>query len=144
MPAKRRMPKIVKVIGLFWVIVMVVSLMSTIASANTAQNSINVSYGSQITSNYTTPEAKKDTASSCFIANYSSSSIEFEKIYIYGANVGVTWKDCTAGSPRICYRGGTTPLPNYVNERGYGYACLTISYGSTPYATLKGHWQADI
>lgn len=144
MPVKRRMPKIVKVIGLFWVVAITVSLMSSVASASTAKNNINVSFGSTVTSNYTTGYAEKTTASSCFISNYYESSTDFNRINVYGGDVGVTWVDCTAGSPRICYRGGTTPLPNYVKERGYNYTCLTISYNANPYVVLKGYWQADI
>ena len=113
------------------------------ASANTSQNVIDRSFGTTVTSSWTTPEARKDTASSCFVANYNSSSTDFRKVYVYGANVGSTWRDCTSGSPIICYRGGTTPLPNYVNERGYKYAALTIGYDANPHVVLKGYWQAD-
>ena len=123
MPVKRRMPKIVKVIGLFWVVVITVSLMSSVASAD--DGDFYVTFGSTVTSNYTTGYAQKSTASSCFIANDYASSTDFNRINVYGGDVGVTWVDCTAGSPRICYRGGTTPLPNYVKERGYGYASPT-------------------
>lgn len=142
MPVKRRMPKIVKVIGLFWVVAITVSLMSSVASAD--DGGFYVTFGSTVTSNYTTDYAEKTTASSCFISNNYESSTDFNRINVYGGDVGVTWVDCTAGSPRICYRGGTTPLPNYVKERGYNYTCLTISYNANPYVVLKGSWQADI
>lgn len=122
---------------------MVVSLVSTMASANTSQNAIDRSFGTTVTSSWTTPEARKDTASSCFVANYNSSSTDFRKVYVYGANVGSTWRDCTSGSPRICYRDNGVTLPNLVNERGYKYAALTIGYDANPYVVLKGYWQAD-
>lgn len=57
MPVKRRMPKIVKVIGLFWVVVITVSLMSSVASAD--DGDFYVTFGSTVTSNYTTGYAQK-------------------------------------------------------------------------------------
>ena len=117
--------------------------MSMVASANTTQNPINYSWGSTVSSSYTTEEARKDTASSCYVWNNSSSSTDFKRVYVYGANVGSTWRDCTSGSPRICYRDNGVTLPNLVNERGYKYAALTIGYDANPHVVLKGYWQAD-
>ena len=141
---QKRMPRFVKVAGLFWAVIMMVSCMSTVASANTSQNTINQSWGSTVSSSWTTPSAQKDTSSSCYVSNSSSSSTDFKRIYVYGANVGSTWANCTSGTPRICYKGGTAPLPNYVNERHDNYAALTIGYDANPYVVLKGYWKADI
>ena len=143
MIGRKRIPKSVRIVGLFWAVVMVVSLASTMASANTAQNVIDRSFGTIVTSSWTTPEAQKDTSSSCYVYNNSASNTDFKKVYVYGANVGSSWRDCTYGSARICYRGNGVTLPNLVNERGYNYAALTITYDANPYVVLKGYWQAD-
>lgn len=144
MVGQKNIPKAVRFLGLLWVIVMVFSLMTTVASANTTQNTIDKSWGTTVSSSWTTPEARKETSSSCYVFNNNGSSTNFKRVYVYGANVGSSWNNCTVDGPRVCYRGNGVTLPNLVNERNYKYAALTIGYDANPYVVLKGYWQADI
>ncbi len=141
---QNRIPKAVRLIGVLWAVVMIASLFTSAMAANTTHNRIDCDWGTTVSSSYTTEGAKKETSSNCFVANYTASSTDFKRVYVYGCNVGSGWVNCTYGTPRICYKGGTTPLPNQVNQRSYTYAALTIAYDANPHVYLKGYWIADI
>ena len=140
---QNRIPKAVRLIGVLWAVVMIASLFTSAMAANTTSNRIDCDWGTTVSSSYTTEEAKKETSSNCFVSNKSTSSTDFKRVYVYGCNAGSSWVNCTYGTPRICYKGGTTPLPNQVNQRSYTYAALTIAYDANPHVILKGYWKAD-
>ena len=143
---QNRIPKAVRLIGVLWAVVMIASLFTSAmaGTANTKKQDINCDWGTTVSSSYTTPAVSKGTDSNCFISNDSRSSTDFKKIYVYGKGLTGHYTNCTSGSPRICYKGGTTPLPNTVKSGGYPEAALTISYDANPHVILKGHWKADI
>ena len=130
-------------IGVLWAVVMIASLFTSAMAVTTPQD-INCDWGTTVSSSYTTPAVKKEKNSNCFVSNDNRSSTDFKRVYVYGCNAGSGWVNCTYGTPRICYKGGTTPLPNQVNQRSYTYAALTISYDANPHVILKGYWKADI
>ena len=140
---QNRIPKAVRLIGVLWAVVMIASLFTSAMAANTTHNRIDYDWGTTVSSSYTTPAVPKGTDSNCFVANYTASSTDFKKIYVYGRNHAGSYTNCTLGSPRICYKGGTTPLPNRVGRDGYPDAALTISYDANPHVILKGYWIAD-
>ena len=139
---QNRIPKAVRLIGALWAVVMIASLFTSAMAVTTPQD-INCDWGTTVSSSYTTPAVSKGTDSNCFVANYTTSSTDFKKIYVYGRNHAGSYINCTLGSPRICYKGGTTPLPNRVGRDGYPDAALTISYDANPHVILKGRWIAD-
>ena len=139
---QNRIPKAVRLIGVLWAVVMIASLFTS-AMAATPQYEIDQDWQTTVSSSYTTPAVKKEKNSNCFVANYTTSSTDFKKIYVYGRNHAGSYINCTLGSPRICYKGGTTPLPNRVGRDGYPRAALTISYDANPHVILKGYWIAD-
>ena len=142
---QNRIPKAVRLIGVLWAVVMIVSLFTSAmaGTANTTPQEIDKNWQTTVTSSYTTPAVSKGTDSNCFVANYTASSTDFKRIYVYGRNHAGSYTNCTLGSPRICYKGGTTPLPNRVGRDGYPDAALTISYDANPHVILKGRWIAD-
>ena len=140
---QNRIPKAVRLIGVLWAVVMIASLFTSAMAVTTPQD-INCDWGTTVSSSYTTPAVKKEKNSNCFVSNDNRSSTDFKKIYVYGRNHAGSYINCTSGSPRICYKGGTTPLPNTVKSGGYPEAALTISYDANPHVYLKGYWKADI
>ncbi len=139
---QNRIPKAVRLIGVLWAVVMIASLFTSAMAVTTPQD-INCDWGTTVSSSYTTPAVSKGTDSNCFISNDSRSSTDFKKIYVYGKGLTGHYTNCTLGSPRICYKGGTTPLPNRVGRDGYPKAALTISYDANPHVILRGYWKAD-